>query len=165
MPRRTVCSPALAEGFKDGDGATSRITFESTYIYVSIYVKWASTLRPRKAEAREEKTEVGGPAAHYALGITAGAFYGMLKETRHAPGGAAFGAELWVWPISSDCRWPACRRGRSRRIRQPRTRSIWPRISSTVSAPRLSIPPFDGRCRGGRTAPPTSVALPAEFRG
>jgi uncharacterized membrane protein YagU involved in acid resistance len=45
---------------------------------------------------REEKTEVGGPAVHYAMGIAAGAVYGMLQETRHAPGGAAFGAELWV---------------------------------------------------------------------
>jgi uncharacterized membrane protein YagU involved in acid resistance len=64
---------------------------------------------------REEKTEVGGPAAHYALGIGAGVFYGMLRETHHAPGGAAFGAELWVvadqlglplvglspWPVKS----------------------------------------------------------------
>ena len=61
---------------------------------------------------REEKTEVGGPAAHYALGITAGAFYGMLRETRHAPGGAAFGAELWViadqlgLPIAGLSPWP-----------------------------------------------------------
>jgi putative membrane protein len=45
---------------------------------------------------REEKTEVGGPLVHYAFGATAGAFYGMLRETEHAPGGAAFGAELWV---------------------------------------------------------------------
>jgi putative membrane protein len=45
---------------------------------------------------REEKTEFGGPAAHYALGIAAGTIYGMLRETRHAPGGAAFGAELFV---------------------------------------------------------------------
>ena len=45
---------------------------------------------------REEKTEVGGPLAHYALGVTAGAFYGAMRETAHAPGGAAFGAELWV---------------------------------------------------------------------
>jgi len=45
---------------------------------------------------REEKTEVGGPLAHYAFGASAGAFYGMLRETQHAPGGAAFGAELWV---------------------------------------------------------------------
>jgi hypothetical protein len=44
----------------------------------------------------EEKAEVGGPLAHYALGAAAGAFYGMLRETQHAPGGAAFGAELWV---------------------------------------------------------------------
>ena len=45
---------------------------------------------------REEKTEIGGPAAHYAFGAAAGAFYGMLRETEHAPGGTAFGAELWV---------------------------------------------------------------------
>lgn len=31
-----------------------------------------------------------------ALGATAGAFYGMWRETHGAPGGAAFGAELWV---------------------------------------------------------------------
>ena len=43
-----------------------------------------------------EKAEVGGPLAHYALGVTAGTFYGMLRETQHAPGGAAFGAELFV---------------------------------------------------------------------
>jgi len=35
-------------------------------------------------------------AEHYALGVTAGAFYGMWRETEHAPGGAAFGAELWT---------------------------------------------------------------------
>jgi putative membrane protein len=45
---------------------------------------------------REEKTEVGGPLAHYAFGVTAGAFYGMLRETEHAPGGVAFGAQLWA---------------------------------------------------------------------
>jgi hypothetical protein len=44
----------------------------------------------------DEKAEIGGPLAHYALGVTAGAFYGMLRETEHAPGGAAFGAELFV---------------------------------------------------------------------
>ena len=45
---------------------------------------------------RDEKTEVGGPAAHYAFGIAAGVFYGMMRETRHAPNGAVFGAELWA---------------------------------------------------------------------
>ena len=61
---------------------------------------------------REEKTEVGGPLAHYALGVTAGAFYGMLRETQHAPGGAAFGAELWVvadqlgLPMAGLSPWP-----------------------------------------------------------
>jgi hypothetical protein len=61
---------------------------------------------------REEKTEVGGPLAHYALGVTAGAFYGVMRETQHAPGGAAFGAELWVvadqlgLPIAGLSPWP-----------------------------------------------------------
>jgi putative membrane protein len=45
---------------------------------------------------QEEKTDIGGPLAHYAFGAAAGAFYGMWRETAHAPGGAAFGAELWV---------------------------------------------------------------------
>jgi uncharacterized membrane protein YagU involved in acid resistance len=45
---------------------------------------------------RAEKTEVGGPAAHYALGVAAGAIYGMMRETQHAPSGATFGAELWT---------------------------------------------------------------------
>ena len=61
---------------------------------------------------REEKTEVGGPLAHYAFGASAGAFYGMLRETEHAPGGAAFGAELWAvadqlgLPIAGLSPWP-----------------------------------------------------------
>ena len=60
----------------------------------------------------EEKTEAGGPLAHYALGVTAGAFYGVMQETQHAPGGAAFGAELWVvadqlgLPMAGLSPWP-----------------------------------------------------------
>ena len=61
---------------------------------------------------REEKTEFGGPLAHYALGITAGSFYGMLRETQHAPGGATFGAELFAvadqlgLPMAGLSPWP-----------------------------------------------------------
>lgn len=61
---------------------------------------------------RAEKTEVGGPLAHYAFGAAAGAFYGVLRETQHAPGGAAFGAELWVvadqlgLPMAGLSPWP-----------------------------------------------------------
>lgn len=61
---------------------------------------------------REEKTEVGGPLVHYAFGAAAGAFYGVLRETQHAPGGAAFGAELWViadqvgLPMAQLSPWP-----------------------------------------------------------
>jgi putative membrane protein len=72
----------------------------------------AVTDRPLTQEA---KAEWGGPAAHYAFGMAAGALYGMARETQHAPGGAAFGAELWViadqvglpmvgltpWPLAS----------------------------------------------------------------
>jgi uncharacterized membrane protein YagU involved in acid resistance len=65
-----------------------------------------------QALSREEKTEVGGPLAHYAFGVTAGAFYGMLRETHHAPGGAVFGAELWAiadqvgLPMAGLSPWP-----------------------------------------------------------
>jgi hypothetical protein len=61
---------------------------------------------------RTEKTEVGGPAAHYVFGAAAGAMYGMLRETEHAPGGAAFGAELWAiadqfgLPMAGLSPWP-----------------------------------------------------------
>jgi hypothetical protein len=52
--------------------------------------------RPLK---RWEKTEIGGPAAHYAFGAAAGALYGITREA--APGsslsrGGPFGAALWI---------------------------------------------------------------------
>src|SRR5215210_4315291 len=62
--------------------------------------------------SRTEKTEVGGPAAHYVFGAAAGAMYGMLRESEHAPGGAAFGAELWAiadqfgLPMAGLSPWP-----------------------------------------------------------
>jgi hypothetical protein len=49
---------------------------------------------------------------HYAFGMGAGAIYGMLRETEHAPGGAAFGAELMTvadhfgLPMADLTRWP-----------------------------------------------------------
>jgi putative membrane protein len=61
---------------------------------------------------RGEKTEIGGPLAHYAFGASAGVIYGMLRETERAPGGAAFGAELWVvadqlgLPVAGLSPWP-----------------------------------------------------------
>jgi hypothetical protein len=61
---------------------------------------------------RDQKTEIGGPLAHYAFGVSAGLLYGMLRETEHAPGGAAFGAELWAiadqvgLPMAGLSPWP-----------------------------------------------------------
>jgi putative membrane protein len=72
----------------------------------------ASKLMLGRELTRREKTEVGGPLAHYLFGISAGAIYGMLKETEHAPGGAAFGAELWAvadqigLPMAGLSPWP-----------------------------------------------------------
>jgi uncharacterized membrane protein YagU involved in acid resistance len=48
---------------------------------------------------RHAKTEVGGPAAHYAFGAAAGAVYGALRETMpHSPvvEGGNYGATLWT---------------------------------------------------------------------
>lgn len=49
--------------------------------------------------SRPEKTEIGGPAAHYALGAAAGAIYGITREA--APGsrfsrGGPFGTALFI---------------------------------------------------------------------
>jgi uncharacterized membrane protein YagU involved in acid resistance len=48
---------------------------------------------------REEKTEVGGPLAHYAFGAGVGAIYGLMCElTPDAPctRGAIFGPSVWA---------------------------------------------------------------------
>ena len=52
-----------------------------------------------EALTREEKTEVGGPLAHYAFGAFAGALYGAVREV--APNsqiarGGLFGFALWL---------------------------------------------------------------------
>lgn len=46
--------------------------------------------------AGSDEPQPDTPLEHYSFGAAAGAFYGVLRETQHAPGGAAFGAELWV---------------------------------------------------------------------
>jgi uncharacterized membrane protein YagU involved in acid resistance len=71
-----------------------------------------------RALTRYEKTEIGGPAAHYVLGAAAGAVYGAVRElNRESPesplaNGGRFGTSLWViadqlgLPLSGLSPWP-----------------------------------------------------------
>jgi putative membrane protein len=65
--------------------------------------------------SRREKTEVGGPLAHYAFGATAGAIYGAIAELTpdsKLTRGDRFGSALWVGadqltlPLMGLSPWP-----------------------------------------------------------
>jgi uncharacterized membrane protein YagU involved in acid resistance len=68
-----------------------------------------------RALTRHEKTEIGGPAAHYAFGAAAGAVYGAIREMNpDSPlaHGGRFGTAVWVvadqlgLPLAGLSPWP-----------------------------------------------------------
>ena len=93
-------NPQSNKPVQDGDDAPMKVADEAAQATLG------------RALTADEKRAIGGPLAHYAFGAIAGAFYGMLRETEHAPGGAVFGAELWAiadqlgLPMAGLSPWP-----------------------------------------------------------
>jgi putative membrane protein len=100
-PHDTTHFPAAAPSASSQTGGPSeKTTNKEAMVRVSI------------SDVARRETEDGSALAHYAFGIGAGAVYGILRETEHAPGGAEFGAELWAiadhfgLPMADLSRWP-----------------------------------------------------------